>query len=143
MMVPRHTERGFSLIEMIVVLVVVSLLVGLVVTRGPAHSQALDLDAAARHVVGTLRVAHARAIADERPVLVRFASNAVRLDSDVPMVLPTHVTAAGSAAIDFTPDGGSSGGSVILQAGRRRVTIAVDYLTGHITVEAGAVDQSG
>jgi len=139
---PPPAQRGFTLIEMIVVLVVVSLLVGLVLARGPAHSQALDLDATARRVVGTLRVSQARAIADERPVFVRFGSNAVRLDGDVPMALPTHVTAAGSVAVDFTPDGGSSGGSIILQAGHRRVTIVVDWLTGHITIGAVAVDQS-
>lgn len=138
---PQRAQRGFTLIEMIVVLVVVSLLVGLVLARGPAHSQALDLDAAARHVVGALRVAHARAIADEQPVFVRFGSNTVQLDGEVPLILPTHVKAAGSVVIGFTPDGGSSGGTVILRSIHQRIAIAVDWLTGHITIETGTVDQ--
>ena len=133
-----RNERGFTLIEMIVVLVVISLLVGLVVSHGPAHSERLDLDAVAGRVVGTLRQAHARAIAEERPVLVRFAPGGYRLDGGVILTFPSDVLLAGDQAISFGPDGGSSGGGVVLRAGQRRVPISVDWLTGRVGVaEAG------
>jgi prepilin-type N-terminal cleavage/methylation domain-containing protein len=66
----RRGTAGFTLIEMIVVLVVLGLALGLVMTRGPVHSRRLELDATARQVAGALRLARSRAIAEERGVAV-------------------------------------------------------------------------
>ena len=66
----RGTRRsaGFTLIEMTVVLVVLGLLVGIVLSRGPAHSPALDTRGAADAIAETLRGARARAIAANREI---------------------------------------------------------------------------
>jgi hypothetical protein len=32
----------------------------------------------------------------------------------------------------FTPDGGSTGGSILLRAGQRRIAVEVNWLTGRV-----------
>jgi prepilin-type N-terminal cleavage/methylation domain-containing protein len=70
----RRDTAGFTLLEMIVVLVVLGLTPGLVMTHGPVHSRRLELDATARQVAGALRLARSRAIAEERGVAVAFGT---------------------------------------------------------------------
>ncbi len=129
-----HHDRasGFTLIEMIVVLVILGLMIGLVVARGPLHSQRLDLEAAARGLAGALRVARGQALAQHRPVVVTVAANAYRVGGAPAHAVPTDVALSGDAAIRFAPDGSSSGGHIAVQAGTTRVGIAVDWLTGRV-----------
>jgi general secretion pathway protein H len=124
--------NGFTLIEMIVVLVILGLMVGLIVARGPLHSQRLDIEAAARGLAGALRVARGQAMAEHRPVVVIVAANAYRVDRAPSHAVPTDVALSGDAAIRFAPDGSSSGGLIAVQGGMTRVGIAVDWLTGRV-----------
>jgi general secretion pathway protein H len=133
----RDSEHGFTLIEMIVVLVVLGLVLGLVITHGPARSQRLELDAAARQVAGALRVARSRAIADGRVALVSLGSGGYRLDGEAPTVLPPDILLAGDSVIRFTPDGGSSGARIMLRGGDKRITISVDWLVGRVRLLEG------
>ena len=129
----RHGQaNGFTLIEMIVVLVILGLMLGLVVARGPLHSQRLDIEAAARGLTGALRVARGQAMAQHRPVVVTVAANAYRVDGAPSHAVPTDVALSGDAAIRFAPDGSSSGGHIAVQGGTARVDIAVDWLTGRV-----------
>lgn len=127
--------NGFTLIEMIVVLVIIGLVAGLVLTRAPTRGGTTDLQAATSLVIGTLRVARTRAIAVNRPVPVRFdvADAALQLGADPIRRLPPGIRIAAAApAILFRPDGSSSGGTVDL-AGRANVArIAVSWLTGRV-----------
>ncbi|HEY4174844.1 MAG TPA: GspH/FimT family pseudopilin, partial [Rhodopila sp.] len=66
-----NRQSGFTLIEMVVVLVVLGLALGLVIARGPMHSATLDARTAARQLAQALRLARSRAIMSDRPVLVR------------------------------------------------------------------------
>ena len=66
----RRPAGGFTLLEMIIVLVVLALVAGGVVGRGPVHSHALDVRAAVSDMVAALRGARGRAIAGNRAVLV-------------------------------------------------------------------------
>jgi general secretion pathway protein H len=125
---------GFTLIEMIVVLVILGLMLGLVVARGPLHSQRLDTEAAARGLAGALRVARGRALAQHRPVVVSVAANAYRVDAEPPHAMPADVALSGNAAIRFAPDGSSSGGQIAVQSGTGRIGIAVDWLTGRVSL---------
>jgi general secretion pathway protein H len=125
-------DRGFTLLEMIVVLVVLGLALGLVITHGPARSQRLELDAAARQVIGALRLARSRAIAQERIVRVSFVAGGYRLDAEPAIAWPANLSTAGDRIINFSPDGGSSGGRVVLRGGNRQIAIGVDWLTGRV-----------
>ncbi len=143
-------EGGFTLIEVLVVLTVISLALGVVAMRGPKRSAALDLRAATGTVAETLRLARSRAVAVNRTVDVVFdvAGPTVRLDGVQPRALPSGITLAVTAtlgntadtrlaAIQFAPDGSSSGGRVVLQGGGRRAQVGVEWLTGRVSVADG------
>lgn len=130
-------DNGFSLIEMIVVLAVVGLIASLLVSHGPAHSRRLDLNAAAREVTGSLRLARARAVAENRTV--RWVANraAFHLDSEATHTLAADVTMTGSGLIGFAADGSTSGGLITLHSSAGQIAVAVDWLTGRVSIEEG------
>jgi general secretion pathway protein H len=127
-------EHGFTLIELIVVLVILGLAMGLVLTQGPARSPTAEFDSVVRQVTEALRLARSRAIADDRTVAVQFAPRGFRVDQETAIALGPDISLSGSRLIEFTPDGGSSGGEVTLRMGDRRAAIGVDWLTGRVTL---------
>jgi general secretion pathway protein H len=129
-----RASAGFTVIEVLVVLAVLALVLGLVMTHGPVRSQRLELDAAARRVVGALRLARSRAIAEERAVVFALDSGGYRLDRDVPTTWSADVSSEGNRRVVFTPDGGSSGARIVLRDGERAVAVGVDWLTGRAVV---------
>jgi len=143
------TANGFTLIEVLVVLVVLGLLVGIVVSRGPPRSVTLDLRAAAQTVAANLRVARAEAIAHNRDTV--FVLDVVQHDFRVgsgpvtrlsPNIALTMLTVAGATtpatgAMHFLPDGSSTGGRIALSEGTRRVEVFVDWLTGRVSIKDG------
>jgi general secretion pathway protein H len=143
--VPRQV--GFTLVEMLIVVAVMGFALGLVVTRGPMRSQALEMQAAVNEVAQGLRLARSRAIAINSPV--RFALDpklrSFSIDSGSPTTLPHSLTVsmtavseeplgARLAAIRFNGDGSASGGRIELADGQRRAQVGVDWLTGRISV---------
>jgi general secretion pathway protein H len=149
----RHTDgsatgsqsAGFTLLEMIIVLVILGLAIGLVITRGPVRSHALEVRNTAAQVMETLRLARSRAIARNRPVsvVVDIRQRSYRIDNELPHLLPpglgVDVVATAEetlgerrAAIRFEPDGSASGGRIELIDGARRLQIGVDWLTGRV-----------
>ena len=133
----RRTEAGFTLIEITIVLVIMGLIAGLVLTRGPLRSSRLELEASVRTVTNALRLARGRAIADDRIVVVKTSVNGVAIDGG-----PTWRLSKGQsisqASIFFTPEGESSGGVIELASGDRHVAVAVEWLTGRVTVASAA-----
>ena len=144
-------DAGFTLIEILVVIVILGLVAALVAIHGPSRNLTLDLRATAQEIAQTLRLARARAIARDQIVGVAFdpATHMMRLEGTPPRKLPPDlgivVTATlgntigkRMAAIRFAPDGSSSGGRVELGSGTRRVRVGVDWLTGRVSVAYGA-----
>jgi general secretion pathway protein H len=143
----RARPNGFTLIEVLVVLVILALTVGLIVGRGPSRSRRLETDAAARNLAGALRLARAEAIRQNRPVGVSvdasghtFRIGAARAEALPPslaisMTAVAGLTTAGRiGAISFAPDGSSTGGRIELAETGRVVRIGVDWLTGRVSV---------
>ena len=139
---------------MIVVLAVLGMVGGLVLTRGPPRSAALEMRAAANAVAQSLRVARTRAIMSNQRVMVALDPRArtLRIGVGAPRGLPADIAmavittadlasaqpgAGGPAAIAFLPDGSSSGGRVELQAGTQHMQVGVDWLTGRVSVANG------
>ena len=129
---PATTQRGFTLLELMVVLAIVALALGLVLQFGPSRASGLSFDVAVHQVTGALRVAHARAIAHGRPTSVTFSASRFQLEGDAPIVLGSDIALSGDPIIHFLPDGGSSGGHVTLRTEHRQATIGVDWLTGRL-----------
>lgn len=140
--------KGFTLLELLVVLVIASLAVSLV---GPAFQRlmpGLTLEAESRKLVAMLRHARSQAILSGVPVAISqdLESGGLRLSyREQPYVLPERFSltlAAGPGASEegvgavqilFYPRGDSSGGSLslALEEGRSE-DIGVDWLSGRV-----------
>ncbi len=149
--------RGFTLLELLVVLVIASLAVSLV---GPAFQRlmpGLTLEAESRKLESLLRHARSQSILSGTRVAVSqdLDSGGLLLSyRDKPYTLPARFSLtlqggpgasdpfAGAAQILFYPRGDSSGGglSLTLEDGRRE-DISVDWLSGR--VRRGAPDDTG
>jgi general secretion pathway protein H len=130
-------DGGFTLIEVLVVLVIVGLTVGLVLGRGPLRSVRLETRAEANSIAGALRAARSRAIAGDQAITVAIdpARHLLRVGAAAPRLLAGGIAlAAPLAGITFAPDGSSSGGHIDLATGPFRMQVAVDWLTGRVSV---------
>jgi len=147
--------RGFTLLELLVVLVIASLAISLV---GPAFQRlmpGLTLEAESRKLVAMLRHARSQAILTGTEVTVSqdAESGGLRLSyREQPYVLPERLsltleagpaqdeTAPGVTQILFYPRGDSSGGSLDLKMDERSEIISVDWLSGR--VQRGALEET-
>ena len=130
-------DDGFTLIEMIVVLVILALVGTIVLARGPMHSATLELRAQARTMASDMRLLRANAISTDHDVV--FTVDADHRDYGV-LNGPRHklANAVGIdgrvAPIVFHADGSASAGVIILREGERRLGVRVDWLTGQVAV---------
>ena len=141
----RSDGAGFTLIEVLVVLVILGMTAALVVARGPARNAGLEARAAAGEVVQTLRLGRSRAIAADRPVAVMLdlPGHRIALDGVARAALPAWLPLAARMAdgstpqrpvFDFAPDGSATGGIVVLGNPGRRILVTVDWLTGRVDI---------
>jgi general secretion pathway protein H len=126
-----RNQAGFTLLEMIVVIVIMTMVAGLVLVRQPWHSVGLNTDATLRALTNGLRLARSRAIAQNRTVSVVTAPGGFSVDGGVVWKLPPEETLSPSQVV-FMPDGGSTGGTMILDVGSRRIAVDVNWLTGRV-----------
>ena len=140
------SQQGFTLIEMIVVLVILALVAGIVMARGPSRSPTLEVKQAVAMVAQAMRGARAAAIAADRPIDVEIdtVQHSIRAGSAMLTLLPGGVGIeaaipgqARRVAIRFAPDGSSSGGGVVLTEGAARMLVMVDGLTGRVRFTNG------
>ena len=132
---------GFTLLELLVVLAIISLTVGTVVQRSPPRRVGLQGRAITRQLDELLQLARATAISQNRKVLVTPATEGHRVLADglVPRDIPPpfpirFTTMAKGAAIVFSPDGTSSGGEIVIATDVDVWSIAVDSRTGRVRV---------
>ena len=124
-------QAGFTLIEMIVVIVIMAMVGGLVLVKQPWHSSGLNTEATVRALTNGLRLARSRAIAQDRPVSVVTVNDGFAVDGGTAWRLPAGEVLTRSHVI-FMPDGGSTGGTIVLAAGARRISVVVNWLTGRV-----------
>lgn len=141
-------DAGFTLIEMMVVLVLVALTLGLSLpawnSRGSAQLRPLTAQLAAE-----LRMARSTAIIQNRPISFVFDPKArvyqvqgvgrpTALPRSVGLTLVTSkelVRDGGSARLVFFPDGSSTGGKLTLFDRKDSMTIHVEWLTGAVVAQ--------
>jgi general secretion pathway protein H len=150
--------RGFSLIELIVVLTIIGLSVSFVIPTLSKFSKTMELKGAVKKVSAILRYGRSEAVhkgrayqvlfnPESREIRARLVETDENKTSEKVYFLPRGIDLkeidAGSPqnpsdlpAIEFYPNGGSSGGRVVLNSqGRKGYGIKVHFLTGMVMVE--------
>ena len=144
----NHRSRGFTLLELLVVLAIVALAAALVAPNIPGVIGSTRLTAAAEITVAFLREARARAIVDgvavdfevdPRTGAYRFADRSKSVNASVAVALTANLPAGrkpGSpGVIRFYPDGAASRAAIRLERSGTQRIVAVDPLTGRIRVD--------
>ena len=148
---PLRAARGFTLLEVLMVLVIAAAGFALVVRFTSAGVSGAELKSAARTVAAGLRAARGTAIAtqesaamlldlDRRTIEVTGAAKPRALSDRLELKLYTaqsEVRDDRHGAIRFYPDGSSTGGRVTLSAGERKLLVDVDWLTGRGSIKEG------
>ena len=141
-----RTERGFTLVELLVVFGVVALLTALVPLAFERLRESAQYRDTVRGMLSDIRQARYRALAEGREV--RFRVNLAernyglegRPARNVPeplklraTVADIELTATRSAGILFLPSGGATGGSIeIVRPSGAGVRLTVDWLSGAV-----------
>jgi len=129
--------RGFTLLEMIVVLVILGLALSITAGFIPRRNTGLELTVASENLAGTLRLARSRAIAENGPVIVAVAPDTHRVvvNGVARIVAPAIVLSmTGPGTIRFAPDGSASGGGIRLQGAGSARLVRVDWFTGRVSI---------
>jgi general secretion pathway protein H len=141
-------EKGFTLLELLVVLVILALAVTVSAPLLSGGKDKADFKASVQTVVTALREARSLSLITGRSqaLVVDVERSAVRIgDVGRAAGLPKSVRLSlitvaqeridrGDGAIRFFPDGSSTGGRVSLLQGTRRSDVNVDWLSGRISV---------
>jgi len=176
-------RKGFTLLELLVVLVIISIMAAFVGPRIAGSMSSLTLKTAAKKVAASLRYARSQATSESRPYFVlfdldkgrltiKFGQTATKEDKEKEAAEGGQDPGASEGMADeavkdrfkvyalpegvrfdkvvsdknedtsdifqivFFPNGGSSGGEVLLENDRgRRYNISVDFVVGTVRLE--------
>ncbi|MEJ8569032.1 GspH/FimT family pseudopilin [Elongatibacter sediminis] len=141
-------NAGFTLVELIVVMVLASIVLGLVGTSISRSVSGAEMRTAAREMAASMRYTRTRAILDkqEHVFLVDTESRSYSAPEREPVELPegmelqlttarSELTSENVGGIRFYPDGGSTGGNVELEANGRIYRINIAWLTGEASLQ--------
>lgn len=126
---------GFSLLEMMVVLILIALASGLVVTRIGAGKDLAENRRALQEMTSALADARRSAIRSGQPFSVELSQDGVRTFRPTEMPDQQGQSSAKSILVQFFPDGSSTGGRIVLRA-PMSATLTIDRFVGGVTVEA-------
>ncbi|MDL2170587.1 MULTISPECIES: prepilin-type N-terminal cleavage/methylation domain-containing protein [Asaia] len=135
-----QAESGFTLIEMLVVLVILGMIGAIVVRHGASHPARLELRNAARQIAALMRETHARALYTGRAqeLDINPLSGSYVITPATAGALPAiTITPDTTSVFRFYPDGSASGPVLGLSRGASRMTLGVNWLTGAIESHGG------
>ena len=141
-------QAGFTLLEIIVVLVIGAIMYALILGVPFRGGSVADLKYAARMLASGLRQAQTTAMVTRRDALLTLdlearqyqvagETEARTLPQGIEMKLFTaqsEITNESKGAIRFYPDGSSTGGRITVKSGERQFLVDVDWLTGRVSI---------
>ncbi|MDF3202775.1 type II secretion system protein [Pseudomonas sp. 1912-s] len=137
-------QRGFTLLEMLVVIILISIAAGLVGFGLQQGLQVAKERQAVGQIVDALRSTRARAVIGGVPAKTVF--DLAHLSFQAPgrparhwpadLHVTLHTAEHAGSAVEFYPDGSSTGGNLLLANGTRRWRIDIGWLTGSVQSEA-------
>ena len=144
----RSRQRGFTLLEILVALVIGVLLVALTPPLLSGMSGAAELRGAARQLAAGLRNARNEAITRQREAVLtldlakhRFAVSGDAREIALPNNVALHLYTAQSELLDeekgsirFFSDGSSTGGAITVSGPKLAYRVNIDWLTGGIAI---------
>jgi general secretion pathway protein H len=142
------SQRGFTLLELIIVLFISVLGFAVVGSNISSGNQTTRLQAAARDLASALRYAHGQALMTRKPVSVAVSlqDNSYRISNrnkryTLDERIEVSVTVAEEefsqnqeAGIRFFGDGSSTGGRITLEWGKQLRRIDVNWITGAVLI---------
>ena len=144
-----HLNKGFTLLELIVVLFIVVLGFSVVGINLSSGNDSTQLKVAARDIVSTLRYARGQALLSHQQTTVTLdlTENSYTVSGrDKVYIIPkaidvtvvtaqSELTGKGLGNIRFFADGSSTGGRITLERGRSAWQIDINWLTGQIELD--------
>lgn len=140
--------RGFTLVEVMVVMIIIALVLGLVATSLSRSISGAEAREAARNMVAAIRYTRTQAILrkSEQRFVIDLEARSYAAPGRKTVILPegidlqlttasSEVVADNVGAIRFFPDGGSTGGRVDLNVNGREYVVHVAWLTGEARLE--------
>jgi general secretion pathway protein H len=134
-----HRTNGFTLIEVMIVLAILSLTVAMAVPLLGKRQPGAALAGATGEIRAALHAARAEAIAQGREVA--FSSDAgggYRIDGKQHRLdgasSGLRIQIRGGSRISFFPSGGSSGGRLVLHGANARREIEIEAITGRVFI---------
>ena len=147
-MTARAGQHGFTLLEILIVLVIGVLLVALVPPLLSGMSGATELRGAARQLAAGLRNARNEAVTRQQEAVLtldlerrRFGVTGdpreIALPEGVALKLYTaqsELLDSATGGIRFFPDGSSTGGAITVSGPKLAYRVNVDWLTGTVAI---------
>ena len=146
----RPRQRGFTLVELIVVLGIVAMIMLLALPRLGDLAPGQELRATAEELRADLRRVRNAALVESRETVLlidvdsgtwRSAVGNIRgaLPEDMALAITVarqEQTGEGVGGIRFHPDGTSTGAKLTLSRGERALLISIDWFDGHVAIGA-------
>lgn len=144
----RRSSRGFTLLELLVVLTIAAAATAFAVPNLGRAIEAMQFRSATREILSALRYARNRAVTHGRPTQFHLdverryyevegkdGRHPLPGGIDLGMVTAESLLTSGeSGVIRFFPDGSSTGGRVSLHEGQVTRHVDVHWLTGQVTL---------
>ncbi len=134
----RSPTAGFTLVEVLVVITILSIISALAAPALRRSSPQTRLKADATRMAAAMRVTRAAAMAQNRPM--DFVIDPRRRSYGSPVVPlspmdPSMVVGANSGEIRFFPSGQSTGSDIRLRLEQAEARLQVIWATGHVIVD--------